>query len=165
MKTFTLIRQVAEHLHSDTHRAERIIGIVLQELRGRLSAADAANVARHLPAALRPLWMDNDDRHPDTVERSYKLEFLGNVMECGAFPNSAEAEHAVVAVFGVMQRRLDGASRNARAASEVFGRLPHDLAVLWRAAEACSADAPQRRNSRPMAARPRSGAASRSSAA
>ncbi len=164
MKMLTFISQVADRLHGDAYRAERITGVVLHELRDRLPAADAANVARCLPTALRPLWMANDPR-PDTIEQTYRLEFLGAVMESGALPDSVEAERAVVAVLTVLQGFLDRVARDAHAASERLGRFPHDLAVLWRAAETCGRDAPQRRRSRTLAARSRSDAASRSSAA
>jgi uncharacterized protein (DUF2267 family) len=160
----TFICQVADRLHSDAHRAKRITTLVLHELRDRLPELNAAQIARHLPAALRPLWVDND-RHPATIEQPYKIEFLGDVMECGAFLDATEAERAVVAVFVVLRRCLDRATRNAGAVSAIFGQLPRDLAILWHAAEACGTEAPQRRRSRPVAARPRSHAASRSSAA
>jgi uncharacterized protein (DUF2267 family) len=158
------IRQVADRLHRDADRATRIIGVVFHELRERLPEADAANVARHLPTALRPLWKGTD-RRAGTIEHPYQLELLGEVMECGAFANTIEAEHAVVAVFVVMQRRLDRGTRNTRALSEISGQLPHDLAVLWHAAEVCGADAPQRRRARSVTARSRSRTAARSSAA
>jgi uncharacterized protein (DUF2267 family) len=164
MEVPAFIRQVADRLHSDAHRAERITVAVLHELRDRLPEAAAANVARHLPTALQPLWVDNA-RHPGTIEQPYKLEFLGDVMECGALPNSIEAERAVVAVFAVLQRRLDRVTRNARALSEIFGQLPQDLAVLWHEAEACGTDVPRHRPSRPLIAGRRSRAAARSSAA
>jgi uncharacterized protein (DUF2267 family) len=164
MQKPTFISQVADRLHSDAHRAARITGVVLHELRDRLPEADAAHVARHLPAALRLLWVDTA-RHPGTIEHPYQLEFLGDVMEGGAFPTTIEAERAVVAVFAVLRQRLDHVTRNARALSGIFGQLPQDLAVLWRAAEACGADAPECRRSRPLPARPRSRTPSRSSAA
>jgi uncharacterized protein (DUF2267 family) len=164
MRTPIFIRQVADRLRRDADRATRIIAAVLHELRDRLSEADAATVARHLPTALRPLWEDTD-RPPGTMEQPYQLELLGEVMECGAFPNTIEAEHAVVAVFVVMQRCLDRVTRDPGALSHSLGQLPPDLAVLWHAAEVCGADAPRRRRSRPVTARPRSRAAARSSAA
>ena len=163
MRTPIVIRQVADRLRRDADRATRIIAAVLHELRDRLSEADAAHVARHLPIALRPLW-ENSDRHPGMVEQPYQLELLGAVMECGGFPTSAEAEDAVVAVFVVMRRRLDRVTRNTRALLEIFGQLPQDLAVLWHAAEVFGADVPRRR-SRSVTARSRSHAAARSSAA
>jgi uncharacterized protein (DUF2267 family) len=157
---------VADRLHRDAHRAAQITGVVLHELRDRLPEADAAHVARYLPMALRPLWADNH-RHPGATEHPYKLklELLGDVMECGAFPTCIEAERAVVAVFVVLQQRLDRVTRNARALSEIFGRLPQDLAVLWHAAEACGIDVPRHRPSRPLIAGRRSRAVARPSAA
>ena len=160
----TFICQVADRLHSDAHRAKRITTLVLHELRDRLPELNAAQIARHLPAALRPLWVDND-RHPGTIEQPYTLEFLGGVMECGAFPNSIEAERAVVVVFAVLQRRLDRVTRNARALSGIFSQLPHDLAVLWRAAKVCEMDVPRHRPSRPSIVGRRSRATVRSPAA
>ena len=162
MQRPTFIGQVADRLRCDAHRPERITGIVFHELRDRLPEADAAHVARHLPTALRPLWIDND-RHPSAIEHLFQLEFLGDVMERGAFPTSIEAERAVVAVFVVLQRRLDRVTCNTRALSGIFGQLPQDLAVLWRAAEACGADVPRHRPARPLIAGRRVRAASRSS--
>ncbi len=163
MQTPMFIRQVADRMHRDADRAKRIIGVVLHELRDRLSEADAASLARHLPTALRPLW-ENNDRHPGTIEQPYRLELLGEVMESGAFPNSIEAERAVVAVFVVMQRRLDRVTGNTRVLSGIFDQLPHDLAVLWHAAEVCGADA-RRPATVPRSDDLRSHARSRASAA
>lgn len=160
MPTPTFISQVADRLHSDAHRAEQITGVVFHELRDRLPETDAAQVARHLPTALRPLWRD-----PGAIAHPFQLEFLGDLMEHGAFATSVEAEQAVVAVFATLQRHLDRTTRNTRAFSAIFGQLPQDLAVLWRAAEACATDVPRRRPPHPVIAGRRARAAARPSAA
>ena len=164
MQRPTFIGKVADRLHGDAHRAERITGVVLGELRDRLPEADAAHVARHLPIALRPLWLGHAHQ-ADAAEYLYRRELLADVMESGAFPTSTEAERAVVAVFAVLRRRLDRVRCNTDALSRIFGQLPQDLAVLWRAAEADGTDVPRRRPARPVIAGRRAGVASPSSAA
>lgn len=155
----TFVHQVADHFRGDEERAERIAGVVFRELRERLGDANAACVARCLPTALRPLWVE-DDRQPRPIEQSFKLEFLGDVMERGALADSGEAERAVVAVFAVLHRLLTRVSRNSRTISEIFRQLPHDLAVLWQAAEQHGADAPRRRRARGLGSRNRISVAS-----
>lgn len=149
MPTSSFIRQVAEHLGSDAWRAERIARLVFRELHDRLPEADAAHVVRHLPIALRPLWLVHAHQ-PEATEYVYRREFLADVMEGGAFPTSMEAERAVVAVFAVLRRRLDRVRCNTQALSRIFGQLPHDLAVLWRAAEMRGTGAPRRRPACPL---------------
>jgi uncharacterized protein (DUF2267 family) len=133
MDKFTFIRQVAQRLHCDERRAEGITFAVFQELRDRLTPAEAADVAAQLPTALKHLWQEEEQ--PDRqVKRTHVAEFVGRIRQRAALPDGPEAERAVKAVFGVLQALLGSPTGKEGEAWDVFSQLPKDLKMLWLAA-------------------------------
>ncbi len=134
MDTAAFVRRVADRVHRDESHTAAIIRLVFQEMRDSLTEPGASDLAAHLPPAVQPLWMETE-RFPCPTDEPYQLELLGTLMQWGALPDSAEAEHAIVAVFTALQDLLDRATDATRAVQEILGQLPQDLQVLWTAAQ------------------------------
>jgi uncharacterized protein (DUF2267 family) len=78
MKDKTFVRDVADRFRCDDRRAETLIFAVFQELRDRLTPAEAADVAAQLPSSLKMLWLSFD--YPDRrVRRVHEYQFLEEV--------------------------------------------------------------------------------------
>jgi uncharacterized protein (DUF2267 family) len=126
----TFMREVAERLQCDERRAEAVTYVVFQELRGRLTPKEAADVASQLPRPLAQMWLEGEQtaRH---VERTHRAEFVGRVRTRALLPDDAEAERAVKAVFGELQKLLGSPTGKEGEAWDVFSQLPKDLKTLW----------------------------------
>jgi uncharacterized protein (DUF2267 family) len=133
MEAQRFLASVAERLQCDVARAEGLVFAVFRELRARLTPKEAADVAAQLPAGLKRLWQVEDI--PDRgASRAHREEFVGRVRQWAGLPDDAEAERAVRAVFGELQRSLGSASGMEGEAWHVFSELPKDLKQLWVAA-------------------------------
>ena len=112
------VQEVAGTLRCDPQRAESVIFAVFQELRHRLTASEAADVASQLPTGLKRLWTAGAGERgesPDRpVEKIHRAEFIGHVRQRAVLPDDDEAERGVRAVFRALQRLL-GSPRDARA--------------------------------------------------
>jgi uncharacterized protein (DUF2267 family) len=127
-RTFT--SQVAERLGYDERRATDVTFAVFQELRDRLTPEEAEDVTAQLPTPLKRLWRVG--AHPGReVRRTHKPEFVAGVRAQAALADDAEAERAVLAVFGVLQRLLGSGTGKEGEAGDVLSQLPRDLKVLW----------------------------------
>lgn len=126
----TFIRQVATRLGCDDARAEGLTVAVFRELRDRLTAKEAADVAWQLPAGLKRLWRV-EDREGRPVQKIHQREFVGRVRQFAGLPDDAEAERAVRAVFSGLQRLLGSPTGMEGEAWDVFSVLPKDLKMLW----------------------------------
>lgn len=124
------VRDVAARLHADEDRAEAVTAVVLTELRDRLPPKEAADVAAQMPGDLRRIW-DAVDRPVAGMRKVHAHEFMGRVRRLGALPDDAEAERAVRAVFGALQRLLGSPTGTEGEAWDVFSVLPGDLKRLW----------------------------------
>lgn len=133
MNDTTFIREVAERLGCDPPRAEALTFVVFHELRDRLTAKEAADVAAQLPTGLRRLWRESE-RDARGAEKIHEQEFVGRVRYLAALPDDREAERAVCAVFAVLQRLLGSPTGMEGEAWDVFSVLPKDLKMLWLAA-------------------------------
>jgi uncharacterized protein (DUF2267 family) len=130
MERSTFLRLVAKRLRCDERRADALTVVVLQELRDRLTAKEAADVASQLPAALRTAWQE--DEHPGrSVRRIHRDEFVGRVRKRAVLPDDSEAERAVRAVFAVLQAALGSPHGTEGEAWDIFAQLPKDLKTLW----------------------------------
>jgi uncharacterized protein (DUF2267 family) len=130
MDHVSFIRQVATDLLCDERRAEAITFAVFQELRDRLPAKEAADVAAQLPTGLKRLWRESD-RVGRPVEKMHEQEFVGRVRYTAALPDEREAERAVRAVFSALQRLLGSPTGMEGEAWDVFSVLPKDLKKFW----------------------------------
>jgi uncharacterized protein (DUF2267 family) len=128
----TFIREVAARLGSDERRAEGVTVAVFQELRERLPAKEAGDVAAQMPSGLKALWGEPDRTRP--VHKIHEQEFVGRVRRFAALPDESEAERAVKAVFGALQHLLGSPTGKEGEAWDVFSVLPKDLKMLWLAA-------------------------------
>jgi uncharacterized protein (DUF2267 family) len=143
MQAKQFAREVAETLRCDERRADAVTFAVFQELRDRLTPSEAADVAAQLPRALRALWEEGENPHR-LVSGVHRQEFLGRVRQRAALPDDIEAQRAVVAVFGALQRQLGSPSGQEGEAWDIFSQLPKDLKTLWLAAGECGPGRAQR---------------------
>jgi uncharacterized protein (DUF2267 family) len=130
MDEVTFIRQVADRLRCDAPRAEAVTFAVFRELRNRLTAKEAADVASQLPSGLRRLWQE-PDRAERPAEKVHAQEFVGRVRQFAALPDDGEAERAVRVVFATLQRLLGSPTGLEGEAWDILSVLPKDLKMLW----------------------------------
>jgi len=135
MNEKSFIHDVAERAECDERRAEILTFAVFQELRDRLTPNEAAKVAAQLPTSLKMLWM-SFERPDREVRRVHEHQFLSEVARMTALESEAEAERAVVAVFGALQDAFGYLGGTAGTAGHVMSQLPSDLKRLWLAAGA-----------------------------
>jgi uncharacterized protein (DUF2267 family) len=126
-------KDVAKRLQCDERRAEGVAFAVFQELRDRLTPKQASHVEAQLAKPLKSLWhsLDKSDR---TVRKVHERQFVGEVARIAGGLSDDEAERAVVAVFGALQRLLGSPTGQEGEAWDVFSELPKDLKRLWIAA-------------------------------
>jgi len=124
------VQEVATRLRADTERAEAVTAVVLTELRDRLTPKEADDVAAQMTTELRHMW-NAVDRPPGVLRKVRAHEFIGRVRRLAALPDDAEAERAVRAVFGTLQRLLGSPTGTEGEAWDVFSVLPGDLKRLW----------------------------------
>ena len=130
MNERAFLHDVETRLACDARRADAITFAVFQELRNRITPHEAADVAAQLPTALKRMW-EAGDRPAQRPERIHKAEFLGRVRQHAVLPDDAEAERAVRAVFGALQRLLGSRTGLEGEAWDIFSQLPKDLKALW----------------------------------
>jgi uncharacterized protein (DUF2267 family) len=130
MDDHTFVRKVAAATGCEERRAETLIFVVFQELRDRLTAKEAGDVAAQLPASLRGLWT-SFDRQGRQVRRIDEPTFIYEVGRTAMLDTQAEAENAVKAVFGTLQEALGSNTGKEGEAWHIFSQLPSDLKRLW----------------------------------
>jgi uncharacterized protein (DUF2267 family) len=130
MNEIQFVREVADRTYGDERRAETLIFAVFQELRDRLTPAEAGDVAAQLPTSLKMLWM-SFDRPDRKVRRVHERQFLDEVARMAGLEDAAEAESAVTAVFAVLQEALGSPTGTKGVAGHVLSQLPADLKQLW----------------------------------
>jgi uncharacterized protein (DUF2267 family) len=130
MKDKTFVRDVADRFGCDDRRAETLIFAVFQELRDRLTPAEAADVAAQLPASLQMIWL-SFDYAGRAVRRVHEYQFLEEVRRMVGLEDESRAEEAVICVFSVLQEALGSPSGREGEARHVFSQLPRDLKQLW----------------------------------
>src|SRR5262245_32758447 len=106
------VEEVAGALRCDRQRAESVTFAVFQQLRHRLTASEAADVASQLPTELKRLWNVGEPLYSTgepldrPVEKIHRAELIGRVRRWACLPDDEEAERAVRAVFRAVQRLL-----------------------------------------------------------
>jgi uncharacterized protein (DUF2267 family) len=137
----TFIRQVAAALACDERRAESVTFVVFGELRDRLSPEEREDVASQLSTGLKHLWGAGDvGREANGVHRE---EFLARVRHRASLPDEREAERAVRAVFGCLQRAMGSPTGREGEAWDILSQLPKDLKALWLDSSARAAGTPK----------------------
>jgi uncharacterized protein (DUF2267 family) len=121
---------VARRVGCDAARAEALASVVFHELRDRLTAKEAADVAAQLPERLRRLW--SEDETPGGQPRKIHVhELIGRVRRHAALVDDREAERTVRAVFAALRVALGSPSGLEGEAWDVFSVLPKDIKPLW----------------------------------
>ena len=130
MKDKTFVRDVADRFGCDVQRAETLIFAVFQELRDRLTPAEAADVAAQLPASLKMLWSSFD--YPGRrVRRVHEYQFLDEIRRMVGLEDEMKAQDAIICVFSVLQEALGSSTGRQGEAGHIFSQLPTDLKRLW----------------------------------
>jgi uncharacterized protein (DUF2267 family) len=124
------IAEVGRQLRCDAERGEGVVFVVFQELRRRLPAKEAADVAAQLAPDLRAMWSEQHGRADPPPAKS-REEFIGRVRVFAGLPDDAEAERATKAVFRALQTALGSPSGREGEAWDVLSVLPKDLKLLW----------------------------------
>jgi uncharacterized protein (DUF2267 family) len=130
MDDHTFFKEVSQRIGCDLRRAESLTFAVFQELRDRITPREAEHVAAQLPKRLRMMWMSLE--RPDRqVRRVHEPQFIGEVRRMAGLADDREAEHAVSAVFAVLQHLLGSPTGLEGEAWDVMSQLPKDLKKLW----------------------------------
>lgn len=130
MQDRAFFQDISERLGCDMRRAEALTFAVFQELRDRITPREAEHVAAQLPKRLKMMWMCLE--RPDCqVRRVHEEQFVGEVRRMAGLPDNVEAERAVSAVFGALQRILHSPTGQEGEAWDVMSQLPKDLKKLW----------------------------------
>ena len=97
------VEEVAGTLGCDPQSAESVNFVVFQELRHRLTANEAADVASQLPTGLKRLWTagagERGESSDRPVKKIHRAELIGRVRQRAVLPDDGEAERGVRAVF------------------------------------------------------------------
>ncbi len=110
---------------SDPEQAQRVLRVVLHELRDRLTVAEAADLAAQLPVLIRGIYYEG--WRPSTVPHKIhsKQKFVDEVV-VKLLPDTAPAEPAIRNVFALLARHCDPGE-----IADVIAQLPADLKGLW----------------------------------
>jgi uncharacterized protein (DUF2267 family) len=125
-KTNTWLKEIAQLLDSDRHRAYQALRAVLHSLRDRLTINEAAQLGAQLPMLVRGIYYEawRPTGKPEKVRS--REEFLARVVaHFGKVPPVAP-EDAVRAVFNVLEDHV--APGEIRDVKQV---LPQDIRMLW----------------------------------
>jgi uncharacterized protein (DUF2267 family) len=130
MDDLHFVREVANRTYGDERRAETLIFAIFQELRDRLTAQEASDVAAQLPSSLKMLWL-SFDRPGRKVRRVHEGQFLREVAQMAGLEDADEAQAAVTAVFAVLQEALGSYTGTKGVAGHILSQLPGDLKQIW----------------------------------
>jgi uncharacterized protein (DUF2267 family) len=104
-KTHQWIDSLAEAAHLDSHTAYQALRAVLQTLRDRLPAPEAAHFAAQLPLLVRGMFYEGY-RPTDVPERLSRQEFLDRISEKILSERLADPVEAASQVFALLERFL-----------------------------------------------------------
>lgn len=110
----------------DAHRAYAALRAVLQVLRDRLTADEAADLGAQLPLLLRGLYYDGWRPTAHPLKYRHKQDFLERVAQRCPGLTEDEREAAARAVFKLLARRVTGGE-----IAQVKDQLPADVRALW----------------------------------
>jgi uncharacterized protein (DUF2267 family) len=124
-KTNAWLKEIAQDLGADRHRAYQALRAVLHCLRDRLTVGEAAQLGDQLPMLVRGIYYEawHPARKPEKI-RSRK-EFLARLCKHIA-PSPIEPEDAARAVFRILEEHVTPGE-----ISDVMAELPRDIRTLW----------------------------------
>jgi uncharacterized protein (DUF2267 family) len=125
-KTNAWLKEIAQLLDSDRHRAYQALRAVLHCLRDRLTVDEAAQLGDQLPMLIRGIYYEawHPAGKPDKIRS--REEFLARIST--HFPKTPpiDAEDATRAVFVVLETHV-----TAGEIRDVIQSLPQDIRTLW----------------------------------
>jgi uncharacterized protein (DUF2267 family) len=128
-KTNLWLKEIAQALGSDRHRAYQALRAVLHCLRDRLTIDEAAQLGDQLPMLVRGIYYEawHPAGKPDKIRS--REDFLARIA-IHLTQASIEPEDAARAVFQVLEKHVD-----AGELSNVIQVLPQEIRRLWPEAE------------------------------
>jgi uncharacterized protein (DUF2267 family) len=125
-KTNTWLKEIAQLLGSDRHRAYQALRAVLHCLRDRLTIDETAQLGAQLPMLVRGIYYEawHPAGKPEKIRS--REEFLARVDAHFGKASPVAPEDAVRAVFGVLGNHVaPGEIRDVKSV------LPQDIRTLW----------------------------------
>jgi uncharacterized protein (DUF2267 family) len=124
-KTSTWLKEIAQELGGDRHRAYQALRAVLHCLRDRLTVSEAAQLGDQLPMLVRGIYYEG--WHPAGKPEKIRTqkEFLARLSEHLA-ASRIGPEVAARAVFRVLEEHVTPGE-----ISDVMQELPRDIRTLW----------------------------------
>ena len=129
-KTNEWLKEIAQALGSDRHRAYQALRAVLHCLRDRLTINEAAQLGDQLPMLVRGIYYEawHPAGKPEKIRT--REEFLARIATHLSHA-PIEPEDAARAVFQVLEKHVASGE-----ISEVIQVLPQDIRTLWPQAQA-----------------------------
>jgi uncharacterized protein (DUF2267 family) len=117
---------------ADLAMCERATAVVFENLRKRLTHAEAEQVCAQLPVALKAVWERGESatRPPLKLDRA---EFYARVRREANLASEAEARWVTLSVFAALKEQLTTGE-----SADVMAQLPNDLKEVWAEAQAAA---------------------------
>lgn len=123
--------EIMDRLGPDRQVAWKVLSTVLHKLRDRLPVELAAHLGAQLPLLVRGAYYDQFEPAKMPSECRTPEDFTAEVAEWLADIGPVDADEAIAAVFGLLNRHLsEGLLAKVRSA------LPRGLQLLWDGADA-----------------------------
>lgn len=124
-KTNIWLKEIAQALNSDRHRAYQSLRAVLHCLRDRLTVDEAAQLGDQLPMLVRGIYYEAWRPAGKPLKIRSREEFLER-LSTNLAPAPIEAKDAARAVFQVLERHITSGE-----IGNVIQELPRDIRALW----------------------------------
>jgi uncharacterized protein (DUF2267 family) len=125
-KTNTWLKEIAQVLGPDRHRAYHALRAVLHCLRDRLTVDEAAQLGDQLPMLVRGIYYEawHPAGKPEKIRT--REEFLARISTHLPKARPINAEDAARAVFQVLEKHV-----TAGESEDVVQAMPQEIRTLW----------------------------------
>jgi uncharacterized protein (DUF2267 family) len=125
-KTNTWLKEIAQVLGPDRHRAYHALRAVLHCLRDRLTVDEAAQLGDQLPMLVRGIYYEawHPAGKPEKIRT--REEFLARISTHLPKARPINAEDAARAVFQVLEKYV-----TAGEIEDVVQAMPQEIRILW----------------------------------